>query len=948
MLTANTQDDALGDDLAAVRPSQSDPFAASLQAQVRRHLVGAASEPFRLGRFTVLEPLGSGGMGVVFVAYDPDLDRKIALKVLRNRGERGRREVLREGRALARLKHPNVVAVFEVGTVEDGVFVAMEFVEGQNLREWLREPRTPAAILERLIEAGRGLAAAHAVDLAHHDFKPDNVVIDGAGHARVIDFGMARLVEDEVTVSRPAETAALAQTVSVHGGTPLYMAPERLAGASGDRLSDQYSFCVTCWEALFGARPEGERPEAPARRGVPGWARRVIERGLARAPGKRWPSMAALLTGLERGRARVRMRWGVVGAAAVVVLGAGAEGLRRRDEAVRVAGCAAAGDELAAVWSDEARGRLSAAFTATGVNFAASTITRVIPRIDEYVAAWAAARTDACMRVEVERVWSADTATRAASCLEDRRMVLTDLIQEFTRADATAVRKAVPAVLFLRPAAACLDEAGLERLPAPPDGSEAAVREVREALARARSLGLAGNFQAALTTATLARTRADEALGGSPLWAAARAEEGAYAEDMAAYAEAEKASTEAYFAAAKVGAWEVAAEAATRLIGIVGQHGARPAEGRVWARNAELAGVYAADWRGIAEARRLARLAIVEHMNHGLTTAKELEERALALLETAMGPDHPEVANLLNALGLVQYDLGAYPEARALFERALGSFEATLGPDHPSTANGLTNLASVALATGSFIEARGLLERALKIVEPALGADHPQAAGILGNLGVVYGSMGLHAEAQAVFERVLPIMEKKLGPEHPEVAHVLGNLAICDLKLGTYTQALARGERVLAIVTKVHGTEHPAYANALISLADAHRHMGDEAAARPLYEQGVALQEKALGPEHPLLATTLTGLGEVHVRGRRMRAALPGLTRAVEIFTANAGVQDREYDAHFLLAQALLGAGERAQALVEAGVARDGYRALGPDGAKELAEVEAWLGAQAE
>ncbi len=162
----------LHDVLAAIRPPQTDAYAASLRASVRRSLFGTAGEPFRLGRFTVLEPLGGGGMGVVFVAYDPDLDRKIALKVLRNRGERGRKEVLREGRALARLKHPNVVAVYEVGVLDDDVFVAMEYVEGKNLREWLREPRSTAAILARLIEAGRGLAAAHAVDLVHRDFKP--------------------------------------------------------------------------------------------------------------------------------------------------------------------------------------------------------------------------------------------------------------------------------------------------------------------------------------------------------------------------------------------------------------------------------------------------------------------------------------------------------------------------------------------------------------------------------------------------------------------------------------------------------------------------------------------------------------------------------------------------------------------------------------------------------
>ncbi|MCA9663271.1 MAG: serine/threonine protein kinase, partial [Myxococcales bacterium] len=220
------EDAALGAALAAMRPEQTDPFARSMHASVRRSLLGATSEPFRLGRFTILDHLGGGGMGTVFVAYDPDLDRKIALKVLRSQGERGRREVLREGRALARLKHPNVVTVYEVGVLDGRLVVAMEYIDGENLRRWLQTPRRREAILARLIEAGRGLAAAHAVDLVHRDFKPDNVMIDAAGHARVVDFGLARPVEDGSEEFETTQEASPGRSVSTLGGTPAYMAPE--------------------------------------------------------------------------------------------------------------------------------------------------------------------------------------------------------------------------------------------------------------------------------------------------------------------------------------------------------------------------------------------------------------------------------------------------------------------------------------------------------------------------------------------------------------------------------------------------------------------------------------------------------------------------------------------------------------------------------------------------
>ncbi|MBL9100427.1 MAG: serine/threonine protein kinase [Myxococcales bacterium] len=559
----SSENDALTDLLVKARPEQTDFFAQSLRAKVQRSLVGAPGEPFRLGRFTVLGPLGGGGMGVVFVAYDPDLDRKIALKVLRNRGEPGRREVLREGRALARLKHANVVAVYEVGVIDDREFVAMEYVEGETLREWLREPRPAAAILARLVEAGRGLAAAHAVDLVHRDFKPENVVIDAAGHARVIDFGLARPLAD--LSGSLGEDPDARGTTSLHGGTPAYMAPERLGGAAGDHAADQYSYCVTCWEALFGVRPTDKRAGPAAPRSAPAWLRRVLERGLVPDPARRWPSMAALLAALERGARRVRLRRAALVVLAGLAVGAALEGLRRRDVARRVAACAASGADIDAVWTADARRRLREAFAATGVGFAEATVERVLPRLDAKAAAWRQARTEACLRADVEARWDADTAARAGFCLEDQQMDLAALVGEFARAEPNTLRHAVRAVDLLKPPASCLDEALLERQPSPPEGGHEATRAARAELSRARSLSLAGKFPAALEVVRAARVRIEAAPAWPPLWATARGMECASLEETGSYADAEAACMDAYFAGARAGAWSVAAHAATLL-----------------------------------------------------------------------------------------------------------------------------------------------------------------------------------------------------------------------------------------------------------------------------------------------------------------------------------------------------------------------------------------------
>jgi predicted Ser/Thr protein kinase len=249
-------------------------------------------------RYEVVRAIGAGGMGIVYLAEDTQLHRKVALKVPRAHAGDEQARTLAEARAMARLAHPNVVAVYEAGRFDDQVFVAMEFVDGITLSEWLRaSERSWREVLDVLRDAGKGLAAAHAAGIVHRDFKPDNVLIDHDGRVRVTDFGLAHALE---SAGEPCP-----------GGTPSYMAPEQLAGATGDARSDQFSFCVTLYEALYAQRilsstattlatPHrfASLPEPPRGSGVPAWLRRVLERGLAHEPGDRFASMAELLRAL--------------------------------------------------------------------------------------------------------------------------------------------------------------------------------------------------------------------------------------------------------------------------------------------------------------------------------------------------------------------------------------------------------------------------------------------------------------------------------------------------------------------------------------------------------------------------------------------------------------------------------------------------------------------------
>ncbi|HEY8377852.1 MAG TPA: serine/threonine-protein kinase, partial [Nannocystis sp.] len=324
----------------------------------------------------------------MYAAYDPELDRKIALKILHpgaDAGGRARERLLREAQALARLSHPNVVAVHDVGTHEGQVFVAMEFIAGATLSATIAKQRPSSAEILRLYRAaGEGLAAAHRAGLVHRDFKPDNVMVGSDGRVRVVDFGLAHAAV-EANPDGAQDLAAAPSGLTATGalmGTPAYMAPEQYLGRPTDARTDVFAYCVALYEHLHGRRPfagetlvelaqavtSGKLPEVTAGgTRVPSAVRRILLRGLARDPADRYPSMEALLADLDRALARPRRRvvWIAGGVLGLVAAGAAAFALGRPDRAE--AGCRRIADEFAGVWSPEAREAGARAFSATGL-----------------------------------------------------------------------------------------------------------------------------------------------------------------------------------------------------------------------------------------------------------------------------------------------------------------------------------------------------------------------------------------------------------------------------------------------------------------------------------------------------------------------------------------------------------------------------------------------------
>jgi WD40 repeat protein/predicted Ser/Thr protein kinase len=300
------------------------------KAMIAAALFDETPTPIKIGRFTIVRELGAGGMGVVYVAYDEQLDRRVAVKLLRGSESdvEAKLRLQREAQAMARLSHPNVVTVHEVGTFQDQVFVAMEFVDGQDLRAWSKaERRDWRSIVAIFNQAGEGLAAAHDGGIVHRDFKPDNVLVGKDGRVRVADFGLAhafdattidsaeaRVTVDDSDVERSGGLEGSLTKTGTIMGTPAYMAPEQFEGSRTDARSDQFCFCVALWEGLYGRRPfsgpnlialsnavmDGRIDPPPADAEVPAWLHAVLIRGLSPRAEDRWPSMRALLDALAK------------------------------------------------------------------------------------------------------------------------------------------------------------------------------------------------------------------------------------------------------------------------------------------------------------------------------------------------------------------------------------------------------------------------------------------------------------------------------------------------------------------------------------------------------------------------------------------------------------------------------------------------------------------------
>ncbi|MCR9164102.1 MAG: protein kinase domain-containing protein [Nannocystaceae bacterium] len=838
--------------------------------------LGAELQPGTLvaGTFRVERKLGEGGMGVVYRVHDLELDRPVALKLQSKESEQSTIRMAREARAMARLSHPNVVPVHEVGQHEGQVFIAMEYIPGGTVRQWLEEsPRSWQEIVQLFIQAGRGLAAAHAIELVHRDFKPDNVLVGEDGRALVADFGLARAIVPKpegksvertagssqaagqpATASPESRTSSsvaasdLSNKITKTGamvGTMAYMAPEQWAGSEIDARTDQFSFCVALFEALCGVRPfagrsagpllyniqRGEiRAPLPGRR-VPRRILKILRRGLAADPYDRFASMDVLLRRLERppmSRGRVAFSLGALLIAGVA--GAAATAATDDDDP-----CRAGAAQMRSLWTPEVKDELTQAAAATGKPHVGDTVQRALAPLASYADAWAEAYTEACTATHVRKEQTEGTFELIAACLADRRQAYEAVVQELRSGDVAALESSVRAAGSLPTLDPCTNADALRKLdPLPTDP------DVRRSL-----LELRAEIQA--VPDELSDLDYEDAL--------------ARAHDLLERAQA-------------IGYRPTIGRARLRIVQL--QQRADGLSSDELVREAFNDGLASGDYHLAAEA---AAHSVEFYASKDATEAHRWGATGQTLLEE-IGASKLESLDLMRAEGVAYGMAGDFTKAEPIF-REIIDVRTARDPEDPSLINAYSDLAVTLYRKGEVEASASMFEEAYARTIQAEGERHPNASRMLANLARITLALGKKHEALTMFEEARGQLAAAYGEEHAEVARIDNHLAELYAATGEVERAIVVLERGIAIMRTTGGQRLTARFDAEVLYSQLLSEVGRDAEAQASLKATIeALREHAL--PSGLAAALTEAASQAHRRGEH-RDALKLGREAIEI-----------------------------------------------------------------
>ena len=840
--------------------------------------VGADVAPGeRVAQYVIEERFGAGGMGVVYRATDEQLQRPVAIKFLHGGAANDPtmvRRMVREARLAAKLNHPNVVAIHEVSTHRVGPFIAMEYVDGRTLGDWLAESKRPwRQIVDVFCAAGAGIAHAHTAGVIHRDIKPSNILITD-DRVVVADFGIAvAAAEADGDAGAPASDASSPHPTRTRvTGTPYYAPPEQLEGDVCDERSDVYSFCAALYEAVYGERPERDTDGAiaPVRNSsVPSWLRPIIVRGLANGRDDRWPRFEPLLRALERDPQRRRRRVFAATLAGLLCVSAGGAlvwGLTHGSDR-RPAACTAMDHHVNGVWNAGERSKLVAAFARSKDPSARKTAKRVSAKLDEFAAGWVQQREKVCRATRVHGDQSTELMDRKMQCLDRQLRRVGALITRLQSADQRGIDRAMTAVhLIVR--FSCDNASAL-----PAQHPDPAVRKrvdaLDEHLARLDAMRLTGQVRKAHTEVAKLRSQV-ESVGFAPL--------------TVAY----------YWLLARTQASAGQARQAEDSLRNVVEGAARMGDDRLVARA----------WLLRVHARSRLR---------GWSAALELVDAAKGAIVRAGDPADLR-ANLANLLGVGYRQLGKLDAARAQLEKSVTLAEQALGKDAPELASSLNNLGGLLVRLGKYDQAERALRRAVDIRTRLFGEDHPALGSPVTNLGLLLNSQGRYRESRVFLKQVLALYEKRLPANHVRIGDAELNLAASYDNEGDYKRAREHVVRARAIYRKALPKQHPRHARVVMTLGSIAIATGDPVSGKRLCLEAIAIMNAA-----KLRVMALAGaqacVADAELALHKPKAALARVNDALAILRhIKAPIQQVSY-LRVSEARARWALGERARAL---------------------------------
>lgn len=866
----------------------------------------------RVGRFSILGDVRDGGRDRVYEAYDPQLDRRVALKLLNDAGSERRREsLLKEAQALARLDHPNVVRVHDVGVHGGTLFVAMEFAHGSSLHDWLGQNRGSSSRRARrafglLLGVGRGLAAAHAAGLTHRDVRPSNVLVRPNGRARIANF----TIEETDSLALPQ--------ISPGPASFNYGAPERLRNESLKPASDQFSYCVMVWEAVYGVHPfDGANVEerlASIERGDPRCGKKhgggsdyaaLLQRGLSFDPLNRYEGLAELVEALDQlseasaHRQHAGWRWGLaLGAVSAVAVGAAYK------FGVGEERCATWADDFGDVWNDGERSQLRNVFAGSGLEFAPEASERMEAGIDDYVDTWSAARVEACEATNVRGEQSSERLDAQIACLDDAKRSVAAVLELLSTGTAAVLSNDSGLLSGLSETRHCESAVGI-----PTPDEETILRTV----STARALRSANQ---GLEAAPFARTLLDglDDTVTSVVRAKVLLEHGRIVSESDPRRAIEPLST-AFSIASAAGLSHIASSAAREVARAHAASTADPIEVQTWLELAHAEGV------GLSAFERSELLALegarLRFAGDKAGARAAFERRIEVLAGTPTLRPH---AYRLFALELVRQS-SEIERAVEIGRRALAEYQDVFGATHPGAAQFERGLARILADADQGDEAENLAQRARWRAESVWGTEHPYTSPFLGRQARVKcgvtpdGEEGLRLAKAAL----------QLQPQDPpSLARrwALHSVRICaaarnaDLNVRTSKELLELTEHLFGARHHTVLYERVMYASALLR---AHR---QQDARKELWLASSAAKERLQGWEvdraikvHSLLGTTASMLGEETLAFEQAEAAVELVNTHPD---ADAWAAAR---AHSALCRARLNHGEPDRALSECEVA---------------------------